>query len=101
MVRRDKLEDLDMELERQTFNLAPDRWLLLYKDRMLGSAGDPDEVDLEIDDLADLDRYMEEREREFQDALTGTHSMSGASAQEPIDWLSANQAEHLQWGPWS
>jgi hypothetical protein len=95
------MEDLDFQLERETFNLAYDRWLLLYKDRVLGQVFNPDEageIPLDIDDLSELDRYMEEQERAYQAAasreenlqkiLHGKRTMSGA------------QAEPLQWGPW-
>jgi hypothetical protein len=109
MERRTEMEDADMHLERQTFNLNYDRWLLLYKDRVLaGLVDESGEIPLGIDDLADLDRYMAEqeaaylderqREEKFQNILTGTHTMSGASAAPaPIDWR-ATQEE--QWGPW-
>lgn len=88
-----------MELERQTLNLAPDRWIQLYKDRVLGNVADPEEVNLEIDDLAELDRYMAKQEQAFQETLLGTHTMSGAQA-PAVDWR-ADQADHLSWGPWS
>jgi hypothetical protein len=104
MQRRIKMEDLDLQLERQTFNLNYDRWVLIYKDRVLGGLGFANEggdVELGVDDLGDLDRYMAEQEQNFQEILTGKHTMSGATAPEaPIDWRS-NNTEHLKWGAWS
>jgi len=98
------MEDLDLELERQTYNLNYEQWVTIYKDRLLGeisAANEDGDTALGVDDLGDLDRYMAEQEQNFQDILTGKHTMSGADVPAaPIDWRS-NNAEHLQWGAWS
>ena len=103
------MEDLDAQLERECFNLNLDRWLLIYKDRMLGDlalSSDDEGTPLGADDLDELDRYMEEQERgyknqvaqqeqRFQDTLYGRHTMSGAQA--PADWRASPE---LDWSRW-
>lgn len=107
MNRRTQLEDMDFQLERQCFNLNPDWWKVIYKDRVIGTSGADEGIPLTEDDLDDLDRYMEEQERkyrEFQQAqshidntIYGTQRMSAGGD----DWRDAyRQAPPLDWGPW-
>jgi hypothetical protein len=107
--RRTEIEDRDSFLERQCMNLNYDMWLQVYAKDVLGelALGDRDEVELTTDDLGDLDKYWEDqekadqdKERRFQQALTGTRTMSGA--QTPLDWAAMNsdQATPVNWGPW-
>lgn len=101
MRRRTEMEDLDVQLERECFNLAPERWTQVYRDRILGAIDANDGgIPLTTDDLDELDSYMEERERAFrqeqqlQQVLGTKRTMSGAQP-------SAQQAAPLSWGPWS
>jgi hypothetical protein len=108
--RRTQMEDLDVQLERECFNLNLERWMVIYKDRILGDlslSGDDGEVPVTVDDIDEMDRYFEEQERlfklqagqqeqRFQDTLTGRHTMSGAQA--PADWRAT---EGLPWGRWT
>lgn len=107
MNRRTQLEDMDFQLERECFNLNPEWWKVIYKDRVLGESGVDDGIPLTADDLDDLDRYMEEQERKFRETQTatqqidsqlfGTHRMSAGES----DWReSYRQAQPLDWGPW-
>ena len=110
MNRRTQLEDMDFQLERQCFNLNPEWWKVIYKDRVLGESGVDDGIPLTADDLGDLDRYMEEQERKFREAqassptaqidnkIFGTHRMNAGEQ----DWRdSYRQAQPLDWGPWT
>ncbi len=66
MDRRHRLEDKNAELEQQTYNLFPDRWADLYKDKLLAELGLPNgegEIPLQEDDLAALDKFMDQLER--------------------------------------
>jgi hypothetical protein len=109
MDRRVQMEDLDTQLERQCFNLNLERWMVIYRDRILGSVGLTDEdggTPLGADDLDELDAYMESQERSFaaqqenrvQEILHGKHTMSGAQT-GPTDWRTSRE-NPLQWGPW-
>jgi hypothetical protein len=92
MVRREQLEDKESELERQTFNLYPQRWNELYRDQMLAEMGLPNEhgeIPLMEDDLDELDRFMEQLERQNK------FSMSGSST--PKDY----QVRSHDWGNWT
>ena len=63
MDRRHRLEDKNAELEQQTYNLFPDRWADLYKDKLLAELGLPNgegEIPLQEDDLAALDKFMDQ-----------------------------------------
>jgi len=108
MNRRTQLEDIDFQLERQCFNLNPEWWKVIYKDRVLGESGVDDGIPLTENDLDDLDRYMEEQERKYRETqsqqqqidtkIFGTHRMSAGAD----DWRdSYRQAQPLDWGPWS
>lgn len=106
--RRTQMEDADIRLERQCFNLNFERWMLIYKDRLLGEVGMPNdegEIPVTVDDLEEVDRYFEEQEalfkqqaaaqeQRFQNTLHGKHTMSGA----PMDWRAS---EGLEWGRWT
>lgn len=104
LVRRDKLEDRADFLEELTLNLNPDMWIERYRDQVLGMPNEEGEVPLTEDDIDGLDAFMEEqerawvKERQFQQTLNGTGTMSGAQA--PGDWQQARQAAPLAWGPW-
>jgi hypothetical protein len=105
MRRRTEMEDLDVQLERECFNLAPDRWTQVYRDRILGTIdADDGGIPLTADDLDNLDRYMEEQERAFkqelqlQQVLGTKRTMSGA--QSSVDNRVTQQATPLSWGPW-
>jgi len=98
MDRRTRTEDLQEELEMQTLNLAPERWVVLYKDKMLGITGTPNddgEIQIGVDELDELDSYMDQQEQKFQEVISGKHSIRGRSGQGFSD-----QAEPLQWGAW-
>jgi hypothetical protein len=103
MIRRDKLEDRDNFLEAITMYLAPENWVRFFRDQILGGIADPEGEPVGIEDLAEMDKYFEEKERawrdehQFQQSLHGTHTMSGAQA--PNEWAGA-QMQPLQWGPW-
>lgn len=106
--RRTEIDDRDAFLERQCMNLNYELWLKIYAKDVLGDLTGGDEVELTVDDLDDLDKFWEEqerdvqdKERQFQQALSGTRTMSGA--QTPLDWraMQQGQAEPLQWGPWT
>lgn len=91
MERRVSLEDKTSELEQQTYNLAPERWVDLYRDQMmakLGIANEDGEVPLQEDDLEDLDKFMEKLERQSK------FSMSGAQAP-------ATEFPRNEWGRWT
>jgi len=103
--RRTEREDRDDFLERQCMNLNPEVWAKLYRDRLFGDAlanEEGTELTAEDVDSGELDRFMEEQERQwaaehkFQEALSGTRKMSGAKA--PMDWRAMNQAEPVVWG---
>lgn len=86
--RRIQIEDVNAELEQQTFNLAPDRWVELYRDQMLGKLGIPNEdgeIPLTEDDLDDLDKFVERLEK------NGKFSMTGAQTPDLRN----------QWGNWT
>ena len=78
MDRRNQMEDRDAEMERQTFNLNPDRWVDLYRDQILGKLGLPNEEG----EVPVMERL--ERDNRFQ--------MSGADT--PNDFRG-------DWGKWS
>ena len=99
MERRTRYEDLQNELEQQTMNLAPERWNLLYRDKLLGISGLPNdegEIQIGVDELNELDQYMESQEQKFQEIISGKHTLRGDS---PTDYRS-QQADEMVWGPW-
>lgn len=111
MNRRTQLEDMDFQLERQCFNLNPEWWKVIYKDRVVGPTGADEGIPLTENDLDELDRYMEEQERKYREAqeriqsqsqqvdsaVFGTHRMNAGAD----NWSSPyNQAAPLEWGPW-
>ena len=112
MTRRTELEDMDQFLERQCFNLNPEMWANVYKDRVLGQLDSNDGgLPLTEDDLDDLDAYMRQQEESWQrehaqnqhidNVLSGKHTMSGS--QSPLVWSdieSGQQAQPSKWGPW-
>jgi hypothetical protein len=90
MVRREQVEDAEANLERQTFNLFPQRWSELYRDQLLAELGMPNEdgeIPLREDDLDELDKFMEQLERQNK------FSMSGADT--PNDFH-----REEKWGSW-
>jgi hypothetical protein len=90
MVRREQIEDTEAMLERQTFNLFPQRWNDLYRDQLLagvGMANEDGEIPLREDDLDELDKFMEQLERQSK------FSMSGADT--PNDFH-----REEKWGSW-
>lgn len=98
--RRIKLEDTDSILERQTLNLNPDMWVRLYRNNVIGQLGVADEtaepeIELTENDLDALDAFMDKQEEAFRKALSGTHTMTGASNFNP-----AKQADPLAWSEW-
>lgn len=109
MVRRTETEDKESFLEHQCYNLNPDSWLALYKDKMLGQLDANDGgIPLTEDDMDDLDRYMEQQERawvkqeqKIQDTIGGKHVMTGsqAAANAPLVW-GQGQPDGQVWGPW-
>lgn len=89
MDRRTRIEDKDAELEQQTFNLMPERWVELYKDQLFGALGianEEGEVPLTEDDLDELDKFMERLEK------GNRFSMSGADAPQEF---------RKDWGSWT
>jgi hypothetical protein len=112
--RRTELEDREILLERQCQLLNPEVWAIVYQGKLmsqLGLSADEGEGELTEDDIPDLDAFMAEQERQwvteqtqeqkFQEALTGTRTMTGAQA--PLDWReiqSTSQAAPLQWSNW-
>ena len=101
MVRRQEMDDLDAELERQCFNLAPERWVQVYKDRIEYEYEDESgETNIGIDDLDELDRFMAQQEQSYreeqflQQTLTGKHTMNGS--QVPSEW----PTDPGQWSAW-
>lgn len=79
MDRRDRIEDKNAELEQQTFNLMPERWVELYRDSLLGALGianEEGEVPLTEDDLDDLDKFMERLEKNNRFTMTGAETAS-------------------------
>jgi hypothetical protein len=89
MDRRDRGEEVQAQLEQQCFNLAPERWAIIYREKMLGELGEG-EIPIGADDLDELDKFMEDQEARFQQALNARHTAS-----------LNNQVEALSWGPWS
>lgn len=84
-----KVEDVNAELEHQCFNLAPERWGLIYRDQLLGMAGQPNgegEIPIGVDELDELDRYMDQEEDRFQRIINGRHTVSGSDQIEPLSW---------------
>lgn len=121
MSRRTELEDMDSFLERQCFNLNPEMWTKVYKDRILGQLDANDGgLPLTEADLDDLDSYMAQQEESWKSqhsqdqaisqVLTGKHVMSGgspAAAKQPLVWgdiesgsVTNQQSQPLRWGPW-
>lgn len=120
MIRRTEMEDMDSFLERQCFNLNPEMWTKIYKDRILGQLDANDGgLPLTEADLDDLDAYMaqqeeswkrDNQEQAFQGVLSGKHTMSGASpaaAKAPLVWgdveagsVTNQLGKPLRWGPW-
>ena len=97
--RRMTGEDLQSKLEQQTFNLAPDRWELIYKDKILGAiglSGDDGEIQIGVDELDELDQYMDQQEQKFQEVLGGTHGLRGDGL---VDYR--EHADRLVWGEWT
>ena len=87
--RRIQIEDKNAELEQQTFNLAPERWMELYRDQLLtslGIANEEGEIPLTEDDLDELDRFMAQLESKNRFSMNGS--------QTPSDFRS-------EWGNWT
>lgn len=88
--RRVQLDDKNSELEQQTFNLAPDRWIDLYRDQVLGEMGIPNEdgdIPLSEGDLDDLDSFMAKLERNAKFSMTGAQTAADFKpAQEWSRW---------------
>lgn len=89
--------------------LNPEMWVRIYKDKILGDLVTPDgegEMPVTEEDMADLDRYMEQQEQawkkehEFQQIISGQTKRTMSGATTPLDWPQM-QAEPLQWGPWT
>jgi hypothetical protein len=82
--RRTQMEDRQIELETQTFNLFPERWSQLYQDKTLAAialaAGE--EVEAPVTDLDALDKWYEEMV-----ATGGKQFASGKSGRD-------------EWGDW-
>ena len=72
--RRTQLRDRASELERQCFDLFPERWAELYRKDVLGSlseiGGDPSEAEIPITDPSRLDDWFE--------SISAQRSISGA-----------------------
>jgi hypothetical protein len=89
--RRIQVEDKNSELEQQTFNLVPERWVELYRDRLLGELGLPDEdgeIQLQEDDLDELDKFMAKLESKAKFSMTGAQTIKDFQPQQ-------------EWGSWT
>jgi hypothetical protein len=59
--RRTILEDRQIELETQTFNLFPERWTQLYQEKTLGKImSDQGEAEEPVTDIDMLDQWYEQ-----------------------------------------
>jgi len=59
--RRTQLEDRQEEMEAQTFNLFPERWSQLYRDKAMAEVGMDDEIgEQPVTDTEALDQWYEQ-----------------------------------------
>lgn len=70
MDQRTRWEDTERMLERQTFHLAPERWVTLYHQRLLAQVA-PEKEEDPVTDIDMLDRFYEQ--------MGGLKTMSGSS----------------------
>lgn len=80
MDRRISIEDKHDELEIQTFNLFPERWGDLYRERLLpgvpgdvGNAFGPGEKEIPVTDIDDINKWYDGLDRSR--GITGEQAM--------------------------